>query len=130
VITDATAAVPPTSDAGVVYLTRYAAEEQQLKSDSPAPFFLASSEKLTPELRITVDGREARAVEINSVFAGVAVPAGSHSIVFSRRIARGWWWPAGLGLLAFVLIAIVEIARAMRRMRFPAWTRDARLATP
>jgi hypothetical protein len=120
VITDATAAVPPTSDAGVVYLTRYAAEEQQLKSDSPAPFFLASSEKLTPELRITVDGHEARAVEINSVFAGVAVPAGSHSIVFSRRIARGWWWPAGLGLLAFVLIAIVEIARAVRRMRFPA----------
>ncbi|HKR65925.1 MAG TPA: hypothetical protein VJZ00_19495, partial [Thermoanaerobaculia bacterium] len=39
-----------------VTLTQYAPDEQHVLTDSPAPFYLASSEKLTPELAITIDG--------------------------------------------------------------------------
>ncbi len=114
VVTEAGAALPPVSANAIVYLKRYGAEEQRLEADSPAPFFLASSEKLTPELGVTIDGRPARAVEINSMFAGVTVPAGSHSVVFSRRIARGWWWPAGAGLILFILVAMAEVVGVIR----------------
>ena len=81
-----------------VTLTRYAPAEQRLTAESDAPFFLASSEKLTPELEITIDGRRARAIEVDMLFAGVTVPAGRHEVLFSRRLARGWWWVAAVGV--------------------------------
>jgi hypothetical protein len=117
VITDSSATLPPTSGNAIVYLTEYAPARQLVKTESPAPFFLASSEKLTPELAIAIDGREAKPIEINSLFAGVNVPAGSHAVVFSRRIARGWWWLSAVALLVFGAITAIEIAFAVRRGR-------------
>lgn len=113
VITGKGVALPPVNAYAFVYLKSYGPEEQRLETDSAAPFFLASSEKLTPELAVAIDGRSVLPVEINSMFAGVTVPRGTHSVVFSRRIARGWWWPAGVGLLFFVLIMTGEIAGAI-----------------
>lgn len=117
VITDPAAAAAPASGNAIVYLTEYAPSRQQVKTESTAQFFLASSEKLTPELAITIDGSEAKPIEINSLFAGVTVPAGSHTVVFSRRVARGWWWPSGVALLIFVAMAAIEIAFAVRRQK-------------
>ena len=87
---------------------------QRLRTESSSPFFLASSEKLTPELRITIDGREARAIQINTLFAGVEVPAGVHRVAFERRIGRGWWWATIVGSIAFAAIAIIEIFMSSR----------------
>lgn len=81
-----------------VTLTHYAPDEQRVVTQSDAPFFLASSEKLTPELRVTIDGREVRAIKADLLFAGVMVPAGKHEVVYERRIARGWWWVSALGI--------------------------------
>lgn len=92
-------------------LTYYTPDEQRVTAESPAPFYLASSEKLTPELRVTIDGRTARAIETDMLFAGVTVPAGRHEIMFQRRIARGWWWVAVLG----VALWIVSIIFSRRR---------------
>jgi hypothetical protein len=89
----------------------YGDSRQELAVASSSPWFLASSEKLTPELRITIDGAEAKIVPINILFAGVSVPSGRHTIVFERRIGRGWWWVAGLGVLAFFGIAFSELRR-------------------
>lgn len=99
----------PTNEA--VTMTKYSPDEQRITTSADAPFFLASSEKLTPELRITIDGKEARAIESDMVFAGVVVPEGRHEVVFSRRIARGWWWTAVVGLVAWVVAVIVERRR-------------------
>ncbi|HUP59739.1 MAG TPA: hypothetical protein VNA69_04905 [Thermoanaerobaculia bacterium] len=95
-----------------VTLRRYAPHEQRLVVDSAAPTFLASSEKLTPELAVTLDGRRIRPTEINMLFAGVHVPAGRHEIVFSRRIGRGWWWMAIVG---GALWAVVVAGRMIGR---------------
>jgi hypothetical protein len=73
--------------------------------------FLASSEKLTPELRITIDGREARPVEINLLFAGVRVPAGNHRVVFSRRLAGGWCWISAAALIAAIALCAIDAVR-------------------
>lgn len=100
-------ALPPSSNA-VVTLTHYAPDEQRLVTTSDAPFFLASSEKLTPELAITIDGRPARPVETDMIFAGVPVPPGRHEIVYSRRIGRGWWWAAGVGVALLAIVSVLE----------------------
>jgi len=102
--------VTPVSDAEVI-LRSYAEDQQRVEVRSPAATFLASSEKLTPELRVTVDGRETKPVEINMLFAGVPLPAGTHEIVFSRRIGRGWWWLSALAALAAMGLSIVDVVR-------------------
>jgi hypothetical protein len=98
-----------------ISLTRYAADEQRITTDAPAPFLLASSEKLTPELAVLVDGKSAKPVEIDALFAAVEVPAGQHRVVFSRRLGRGWWWATIAGAIAFGIVAAIEIIAALRR---------------
>jgi hypothetical protein len=39
------------------------------------------------------------------LFSGLVVPAGRHEVIFTRRIARGWWWTAYIGL-ALLLVAL------------------------
>ncbi len=94
---------------GKVRLLRYAQDEQRLTVVGPT--FLASSEKLTPELRISIDGHDAKPVEINMLFAGVPVPQGTHDVIFSRRIGRGWWWVSGMAAILCVALAIIDVAR-------------------
>ena len=109
---------PPQSIAAdaTARLDSYTPAEQRITVQSPSgPAFLASSEKLTPELAIAVDGKNVRPVQINALFAGVNVPAGTHQVVFMRRIGRGWWLPASLAALAIVVIAATEITSALRR---------------
>jgi hypothetical protein len=69
--------------------------------EAPVAFLLVSSEKVTPELEILVDGTPARVLTVNSMFAAVLVPAGSREVEFVWKIGRGWWaWSvAGLVLL-------------------------------
>jgi hypothetical protein len=98
-----------------VRLESYRPDEQRVRTEASQPFFLVSSEKLTPELAVTMDGRSVRPIETNMLFAGVHVPAGSHEIVFARRIGRGWWWAAGLGVLLWVAAAAHELIAARRR---------------
>ncbi|HEY2321658.1 MAG TPA: hypothetical protein VGJ82_02235, partial [Thermoanaerobaculia bacterium] len=98
-----------------ISLTRYAPDEQRITTDSSTSFLLASSEKLTPELAVSVDGKGAKPVEIDALFAAVDVPAGQHRVVFSRRIGRGWWWATIAGAIAFAIAAAAEIIAALRR---------------
>ncbi len=98
----------PLNDAPVV-LRSYQEDEQRI--DVQGPTFLASSEKLTPELRVTIDGREVKPVEINMLFAGVPVPAGTHQVVFSRRIGRGWWWLSAAAAIVCVALSIIDVVR-------------------
>jgi hypothetical protein len=108
--------VPATADADVV-LERYAPDEQRVRIDAPAGTFLVSSEKLTPELRVTIDGRHVVPMETNLLFAGVSVPPGRHTVVFTRRLAPGWWMWSAIALFAAVAWSIVESTRRYRAAR-------------
>jgi len=113
IVTDATAPLPQASDASVMLLG-YTDDEQHITVVAPAATFLASSEKLTPELGVTIDGHAVKPVEINMLFAGVEVPAGHHRVVFSRRVGRGWWWVSIVGfVLVFVLWALSRAQRGI-----------------
>jgi len=112
VITDDPVMAPPLAPADAhVTLTHYAPDEQRVTTQSSAPFYLASSEKLTPELRVTIDGNVARAIDTDMLFAGVTVPVGRHEVVFSRRIGRGWWWLAAAGLGLWIVAVGFEVRR-------------------
>jgi hypothetical protein len=118
VITDDPVMPPPVASPDAhVTLARYEPDEQHVLTNAPEPMFLASSEKLTPELRVTIDGRGVRPTEINMLFAGVAVPAGRHEVVYSRRIGRGWWWVAMVGLVLWLAAAAWELTASRRRRR-------------
>jgi hypothetical protein len=108
VVTDPNAPLPAASDAEVV-LRRYDDAEAEVEVRAPAATLLASSEKLTPELRVTVDGHPVKPVEINMLFAGVPLPAGTHRVVFTRRIGRGWW-PVSAGCVV-LLVGLSFITR-------------------
>ncbi len=111
VVTDAGGIAGATLSPAVVTLKRYAEDEQQIDVRADGPAFLASSEKLTPELRVTVDGRVVNPVEINMLFAGVPLQAGTHHVVFSRRIGRGWWWWSVAALIAAIALSIIDVVR-------------------
>lgn len=98
-----------------VDLLQYEPALQRLNVEGAGPTFLASAEKLTPELAVTIDGRRARVEEINLVFAGVRVPPGKHEVVFSRQLARGWWGPAAGGVVLLFLVAVAEVIVSRRR---------------
>lgn len=83
--------VPEAGRAAALRLREYTGARATIDVQSAVPFFFASSEKLTPELGVSVDGRRIEPLEINGVFAGFPLPAGSHRIVFERRVGRGWW---------------------------------------
>jgi hypothetical protein len=100
---------------GKLEIGSYHPSEQRLLTTSSGPIFVASSEKLTPELQVTIDGRKVRPVEINMLFAGVVVPPGRHEVVFQRRIGREWWPACFAGLLLFVGGMVTDITRAWRR---------------
>ena len=115
VITD-DSRVPLTAGDARVVLTRYGPSQQRIATDSSTPFFLASSEKLTPELRVSIDGRNVPMTEINLLFAGVVVPAGKHEVVFQRRIGRGWWPVSAAGLAIWLGIVACGYRRRRPRM--------------
>jgi hypothetical protein len=100
------------SSAAAVTLRSYTEDEQVIDVRAPAGALLESSEKLTPELRVTIDGAEAKPAVIHSLFAAVQVPAGDHRVVFSRRVGRGWW---GWSALAFGVFAVTSFVEARRR---------------
>ncbi|MBK5259715.1 MAG: hypothetical protein JJE51_08980 [Thermoanaerobaculia bacterium] len=103
------------SNDGRVDLVSYAPAEQRLTTTSSGALFLASSEKLTPELAITIDGKPAQPIGINVLFAGVVVPAGKHEVIFSRRVGRGWWPVSAFAAFALLVVGAGEITRALRR---------------
>jgi len=123
VITDDPVAAPSLSaSTPTISLRSYAPHEQRVLTSSTAPFYLASSEKLSPELAITIDGHPTRPIETDMLFAGTPVPAGHHEVIFSRRIGRGWWWTAWVGLALLLVVTLLEGRGWLRRSerRHPA----------
>ncbi|HEY0787517.1 MAG TPA: hypothetical protein VGE86_02665, partial [Thermoanaerobaculia bacterium] len=109
----ASESVPEVNRTAFLRVRQYDGARAVVDAQSSVPYLLASSEKLTPELAVTIDGRAVEPLEINGIFAGVPVDAGTHRIVFTRRIGRGWWPVFFGGVLTAGLAILVD--RRVRR---------------
>jgi len=110
VITDPRPMHVEASDA-VVTLRTYSDDEQIVDVSAPATTLLASSQKLTPELRVTVDDRVVDPVQINVLFAGIPIPPGNHRVVFTQRLGRNWWPVSAIALLLLIALSIFDAKR-------------------
>jgi hypothetical protein len=119
IVTDPRPLPVDASDA-MVTLRSYRDDKQVVDVAAPAKTLLASSEKLTPELRVTVDGRVVEPVEINVLFASVPIPAGNHRVVFTRVLGRGWWWVAGVAGVLLAVLSVVDVIALRRRKQLPS----------
>jgi hypothetical protein len=98
------------SDA-VVTLRSYQDDEQVVDVFAPAKTLLASSQKLTPELRVTVDGGVVDPVQINVLFAGIPIAPGNHRVVFTQCLGRRWWVMAAIALLLLIALSVADARR-------------------
>jgi hypothetical protein len=76
-----------------------------------------------PGWRATVDGRDAEILPANVAFRAVAVPAGSHEVVFTYEpmsVRLGSW----ITVLSLLAIAILLFAGQRRRLRAPKAVRS------
>ena len=89
-------------------LTKYDAVQQIIETESSVPFLFTASEKLTPELKVRVDGQEVSPMMINGIFVGIPLEAGSHTILLDRRIGRDWWLLPLIGLVALAGVGLVD----------------------
>jgi hypothetical protein len=110
IVTDPRPLQVEASDA-VVTLRSYADDEQIVDVSAPAKTLLASSQKLTPELRVTVDDRVVDPVQINVLFAGIPIPSGNHRVVFTQRLGRKWWPMSGIALLLLIALSVYDSRR-------------------
>jgi hypothetical protein len=92
-------AVPPPLRRVSFALTRYDSSRHEMTVRSAVPFLLASSEKLTPELAVTVDGERVTPLPANGGFFAIPMPAGEHQVVIDRKIGRGWWPLSAISIL-------------------------------
>jgi hypothetical protein len=87
-----------------------------VETESAAPAILVSSQKaFRPYWRLFLDGREAEALEVNGLFLGLEVPAGSHRIEGRFLVPRAELAVSLAGLLALaatMMWASRERARA------------------
>jgi len=106
-------AVAPAARIASISILPFHGGRQRVHVRSSGSFLLASSEKLTPELRVYVDGKAVEALPINLLFAGVSIPPGEHRVDFVRRIGRGWWPVSLAGLLLFLGTALAEFRQGL-----------------
>jgi len=70
---------------GTVTIDRYGLNKVELSTDTPGPSILRLADLAFPGWRVTVDGREAKALVADYMLRAVAVPAGRHKVVWEFR---------------------------------------------
>jgi hypothetical protein len=67
---------------GTAMIDRYGLNKVELSTDTPGPSILRLADLAFPGWRVTVDGREAKALVADYMLRAVAVPAGRHKVVW------------------------------------------------
>ncbi|HUO84181.1 MAG TPA: hypothetical protein VM534_03615, partial [Thermoanaerobaculia bacterium] len=108
---DRLAAVAPSTRGVAIAVESYGPSRIVVRTRSEVPFFLASSETMSDDLRMEIDGRRIEPARVNGLFVGAPMDAGEHRVAISRRIGRGWW-PVSLasGLMLIALAARSRLA--------------------
>ncbi len=106
---------------GSVVVTGEANAEVRLRASLPREGLVMVDDQLTAGWTVRVDGRPARALRVDGVMRGVAVPAGTHSIVWSYTVPglRLGLRLSGLGLIGILAWFTTACITRRRRVSSP-----------
>ncbi|MBL8799290.1 MAG: YfhO family protein [Planctomycetia bacterium] len=102
--------VEPQTVPATARLTDYRPNQVTVEVESPAPGWLVLADVWFPGWTATVDGQPVQIHRANYVFRAVAIPEGSHRVVFEfvpRSYRIGQW----ISLLTLTLLAVSLLAR-------------------
>lgn len=68
---------------GTVEITRYEPKRIEFSANATAPSILMITDKIDPEWKATVDGKEAKITRVNYLMRGVFLPPGQHRVTMS-----------------------------------------------
>ncbi|MFW6042344.1 MAG: YfhO family protein [Chloroflexota bacterium] len=105
--------VDQTGSASEATITRYEAERVEIAVESEADGLLVLTDAHYPGWRATVDGEEAAIQQVDGLFRGVFVPAGSHRVTFTFT-SRPFEVGRVLSVLALALWAVALTALKRR----------------
>jgi hypothetical protein len=91
---------------------RYDGSRQRIVTDSAVPYFFGASEKFSPDLEVSVDGKKIAPTLIDGLFIGFEMPAGHHTVELTRILGRGQWPFSLAGLLLFGVFSWIDRPRA------------------
>ncbi len=110
-ISDADAPKPaaPTAAPGKAEIVaNTSTRHMEIKTTSDAPAMLLLNDKIEPEWHAYIDGKPAKVHRANYLMRGVAVPAGTHSVVFRYEMKpSGFYLVLGCNLAGLGLVGIV-----------------------
>jgi len=107
---------PVTGRQLTIRVTHYDGATTELTVDTKSSVLLATSEKITPDMRVSLDGSSVEPVEINGMFAGIPLTSGTHRITITRRIGRAYWPLSIVGLLLLGAASLVALRGRTTRM--------------
>jgi hypothetical protein len=110
---------------GTATIDRYGLNKVELSTDTPGPSILRLADLAFPGWKVTIDGREAKALVADYMLRAVAVPAGRHKVVWEFHdpaFERG----LRISLASFAAILLMYLVPwLLARRRKPALAAEA-----
>jgi hypothetical protein len=107
-------APPPGSDTATI--TRYAPEDVEIQTQSPAASLLILADQAFPGWEARVDGQAVPILTADHALRAVAVPGGAHTVRFTYAPGS---FRLGAGLTVAALMLVAGLVWAPRRRPFP-----------
>jgi hypothetical protein len=107
---------PPAAPPGAKVLRTLRDEpaEAAVEVETPAQGLLVRATKFDPDWKVRIDGAPAPLLRVNSLFQGVPVPAGRHTVDFEYRPDRSSLVVAAAGRLGWLGLWLVWLVRRRR----------------
>jgi len=103
----------PAGSSGSVEFVRDDREHIELRAELDRPGMVVLADQLDKGWTVTVDGRDAEPLRVDSVLRGVRVPAGEHTVSWRYRVP-GLRVGLALSVLGLLLIAALALWRPRR----------------
>lgn len=113
----------PIRSQGEATIVEYDLHKVDLNVTADRPGILVLADAHYPGWKVTVNGAEQKLHEVNSVFRGVFLPAGSHAVSFQFRPAT-LYWGLGIAALSVTLAMVIILGAFLGRRKSAAVVRE------
>jgi hypothetical protein len=109
------------SGSGSARITRYDPNRVEVAVDTPQGGMLVLTDSYDPNWTVTVDGRPAQLLKVDTALRGVCIPAGSKMVQFDYQ-PRAFYAGVGISGVSWTALAIFSLFIGARRWRKSKFT--------